>query len=143
MATIAFIGLGQMGAPMAANLLRHGHRLQVCDVNQSAVETLTAQGAVACATPAAATEKAEFVITMLPNGDLVRDVLLGEQGVCKTLARDALVIDMSTIHPLQTDRLIHDLAARGFSMMDVPVAARRITRNPARCYYWQAVRRSK
>ncbi|EKK4081113.1 sulfolactaldehyde 3-reductase [Cronobacter dublinensis] len=121
MATIAFIGLGQMGAPMAANLLRHGHRLQVCDVNKPAVEALVAQGAAACATPAAAAEKAKFVITMLPNGDLVRDVLLGENGVCQTLARDALVIDMSTIHPLQTDGLIHDLSARGFSMMDVPV----------------------
>ncbi|MDI7505392.1 sulfolactaldehyde 3-reductase, partial [Cronobacter dublinensis] len=121
MATIAFIGLGQMGTPMAANLLRHGHRLQVFDVNKLAIEALVAQGAAACTTPAAAAEKAEFVITMLPNGGLVRDVLLGENGVCQTLARNALVIDMSTIHPLQTDSLINDLAARGFSMMDVPV----------------------
>ncbi|EPO1789544.1 sulfolactaldehyde 3-reductase [Cronobacter turicensis] len=121
MATIAFIGLGQMGAPMAANLLRHEHRLQVCDVNTGAVQTLAAQGAVACATPQAAAQNAEFVITMLPNGDLVREVLLGDNGVCQSLSREALVIDMSTIHPLQTDRLIHDLAARGFGMMDVPV----------------------
>lgn len=121
MATIGFIGLGQMGAPMAANLLRHGHRLQVCDVNTSAVETLASQGATACATPQAAAQGAEFVITMLPNGDLVREVLLGDNGVCQSLSREALVIDMSTIHPLQTDRLISDLAARGFSMMDVPV----------------------
>ncbi|MDK6877251.1 NAD(P)-binding domain-containing protein, partial [Escherichia coli] len=60
-------------------------------------------------------------ITMLPNGDLVRSVLFGENGVCESLSTDALVIDMSTIHPLQTDKLIADMQARGFSMMDVPV----------------------
>lgn len=58
---------------------------------------------------------------MLPNGDLVRSVLFGEHGVCEGLSRDALVIDMSTIHPLQTDALIRDMAERGFSLMDVPV----------------------
>ena len=58
---------------------------------------------------------------MLPNGDLVRTVLFGEHGVCDGLSRDALVIDMSTIHPLQTDALIRDMAERGFSLMDVPV----------------------
>ncbi len=58
---------------------------------------------------------------MLPNGDLVRHVLFGENGVCESLSSDALVIDMSTIHPLQTDKLIADMQARGFSMMDVPV----------------------
>lgn len=58
---------------------------------------------------------------MLPNGDLVRNVLFGENGVCEGLSTDALVIDMSTIHPLQTDKLIADMQAKGFSMMDVPV----------------------
>ncbi len=57
---------------------------------------------------------------MLPNGDLVRSVLFGENGVCESLSTDALVIDMSTIHPLQTDKLIN-MQAKGFSMMDVPV----------------------
>ena len=61
------------------------------------------------------------MITMLPNGDLVRSVLFGEHGVCEGLSRDALVIDMSTIHPLQTDALIRDMAEQGFSLMDVPV----------------------
>jgi len=121
MSVIAFIGLGQMGAPMASNLLNAGHQLHVCDVNPEAVKTLVAKGARAAATPANAAEAAEFVITMLPNGDLVRSVLFGENGVCESLKRDALVIDMSTIHPLQTDKLIAEMQARGFSMMDVPV----------------------
>jgi 3-hydroxyisobutyrate dehydrogenase and related beta-hydroxyacid dehydrogenases len=121
MSVIAFIGLGQMGAPMASNLLNAGHQLHVCDVNPEAVKTLVAKGAQAASTPANAAEAAEFVITMLPNGDLVRSVLFGENGVCESLKRDALVIDMSTIHPLQTDKLIAEMQARGFSMMDVPV----------------------
>ena len=121
MSVIAFIGLGQMGAPMASNLLRQGHSLYVYDVDPEAVNALVAKGAKASASPANAASDAEFVITMLPNGDLVRSVLFGEGGVCETLRKDALVIDMSTIHPLQTDKLIRDMQARGFSMMDVPV----------------------
>ncbi|MGL4718873.1 MAG: sulfolactaldehyde 3-reductase [Kluyvera intermedia] len=121
MSVIAFIGLGQMGAPMASNLLQQGHSLQVYDVNPQAVAALKIKGAQAAKTPALAAKDAEFVITMLPNGDLVRSVLFGEQGVCEGLSPEALVIDMSTIHPLQTDRLIADMHQRGFSMMDVPV----------------------
>ncbi|PVZ82712.1 sulfolactaldehyde 3-reductase [Serratia sp. S1B] len=121
MAQIAFIGLGQMGAPMASNLLKQGHRLSVFDISPAAVSTLVAQGATAASSPAQAAQDAEFVITMLPNGDLVREVLFGEQGVCSTLSPAALVIDMSTIHPLQTDQLIAQMQAQGFSMMDAPV----------------------
>ncbi|GBE70274.1 TPA: sulfolactaldehyde 3-reductase [Enterobacter roggenkampii] len=121
MSAIAFIGLGQMGAPMAKNLLKQGHQLNVFDVNPQAIQALVESGARAAATPAQAATDAEFVITMLPNGDLVRSVLFGEHGVCEGLSRDALVIDMSTIHPLQTDALIRDMAERGFSLMDVPV----------------------
>lgn len=121
MSLIAFIGLGQMGAPMASNLLKQGHSLRVYDVNPQAVQALESKGAQGAATPALAAEDAEFVITMLPNGDLVRAVLFGENGVCEGLSRQALVIDMSTIHPLQTDTLIAEMGERGLSMMDVPV----------------------
>lgn len=121
MAQIAFIGLGQMGAPMASNLLKQGHRLNVFDISPAAVSTLVAQGAKAATSPAQAVQDAEFVITMLPNGDLVHEVLFGTEGVCSTLSPAALVMDMSTIHPLQTDRLITQMQARGFSLMDAPV----------------------
>ncbi|MXF19167.1 NAD(P)-binding domain-containing protein, partial [Escherichia coli] len=57
----------------------------------------------------------------LPNGDLERNEMFGENGVCEGLSTDALVIDTCTIHPLQTDKLIADMQAKGFSMMDVPV----------------------
>lgn len=121
MAAIAFIGLGQMGSPMASNLLKQGHQLSVFDVNPDAVQHLEEKGALPACSPAQAAKDAEFVITMLPNGDLVRSVLFGEQGVCKSLSPQALVIDMSTIHPLQTDKLIADMRSRGFDMMDCPV----------------------
>ncbi len=69
MSAIAFIGLGQMGAPMAKNLLKQGHQLNVFDVNPQAVQALVESGARAAGTPAQAVTEAEFVITMLPNGD--------------------------------------------------------------------------
>ncbi|ALX96448.1 MULTISPECIES: sulfolactaldehyde 3-reductase [Serratia] len=121
MAQIAFIGLGQMGAPMASNLIKQGHRLNVFDISPAAVSTLVAQGAKAATSPAQAVQDAEFVITMLPNGELVHEVLFGAEGVCCTLSPAALVMDMSTIHPMQTDRLIAQMQARGFSLMDAPV----------------------
>ncbi|MFC0229114.1 sulfolactaldehyde 3-reductase [Serratia aquatilis] len=121
MAQIAFIGLGQMGAPMASNLIKQGHRLNVFDISPVAVSSLVAQGAKGATSPAQAVVDAEFVITMLPNGDLVREVLFGTEGVCSALSPQALVIDMSTIHPLQTDRLIAEMQERGFSLMDAPV----------------------
>ena len=121
MTTIAFLGLGQMGSPIANNLLQKGHALRVFDVNQQAVKTLVQKGAIAAGTPAEAAQGAEFVITMLPNGDIVRQVLLGESGVCESVSHDALVIDMSTIHPLQTDALLDAMKEKGISMMDAPV----------------------
>ncbi|PHI29441.1 sulfolactaldehyde 3-reductase [Budvicia aquatica] len=121
MALIAFIGLGQMGSPMAANLIKQGHQLTVYDISPQAVEGLVSCGAKAAASPAQAAKGAEFVITMLPNGDLVQRVLFGENGVAETLSPRALVIDMSTIHPLQSDSLCREMQQRGFSYMDAPV----------------------
>jgi len=121
MAMIGFIGLGQMGRPMAANLLKGGYELAVFDVNAEAVDALVKEGAEACDSVAAVAARAEILITMLPNGALVRQVLLGEQGAAPHLQPGALVIDMSTIHPFETDALIRDMEARGFEMFDAPV----------------------
>jgi len=121
MATVAFIGLGQMGSPMATNLIKHGHSLRVYDINPQAVKVLVGLGASAALTPADAARDADVVITMLPNGDLVSNVLFAEHGVTETLNNESLVIDMSTIHPLQSDTLCHQMAERGFSYMDAPV----------------------
>ncbi|SIO96311.1 sulfolactaldehyde 3-reductase [Vibrio spartinae] len=121
MSAIGFIGLGQMGMPMALNLLKGGHALKVFDINEGAVQQLVTQGATAATSPADAALDAEFVVTMLPNGTLVNHVLFGEDSVVSTLNKDALVIDMSTIHPLETDALIQAMTDKGFAMMEAPV----------------------
>ncbi|MBY6198191.1 sulfolactaldehyde 3-reductase [Vibrio hangzhouensis] len=121
MSTVGFIGLGQMGSPMAANLIKGGHTLRVFDINEAAVNQLVELGATAAKSPAEAAVDAEFVITMLPNGALVKNVLFGENGITETLDKQALHIDMSTIHPFETDALIKQMTDNGFSMMEAPV----------------------
>ncbi|WP_394151957.1 sulfolactaldehyde 3-reductase [Vibrio maritimus] len=121
MSTVGFIGLGQMGSPMAANLIKGGHSLRVFDINEAAVNQLVELGATAAKTPAEAAIDAEFVVTMLPNGALVKNVLFGEDGITETLDKQSLLIDMSTIHPFETDALINQMSEQGFSMMEAPV----------------------
>ncbi|PJC86896.1 sulfolactaldehyde 3-reductase [Vibrio sp. HA2012] len=121
MSTIGFIGLGQMGSPMAATLIKGGHALKVFDISTDAVASLVEQGAKAAVSPADAAMDAEFIITMLPNGALVRSVIFGDDSITTTMRKDALLIDMSTIHPFETDALIKEMAKKGFEMMEAPV----------------------
>ncbi|TBT04052.1 sulfolactaldehyde 3-reductase [Vibrio parahaemolyticus] len=121
MSQIGFIGLGQMGTPMALNLIKGGHTLKVFDINEVAVQTLVESGAKAAVSPADAALDSEFVVTMLPNGKLVKNVIFGEHGIASALDKNALVIDMSTIDPLDTDLLIQEMSDKGFSMMEAPV----------------------
>ncbi|MBR9872921.1 MAG: sulfolactaldehyde 3-reductase [Vibrionaceae bacterium] len=121
MSQIGFIGLGQMGTPMALNLIKGGHTLKVFDINEVAVQKLVENGAKEAVSPADAALDSEFVVTMLPNGKLVKNVIFGENGVASALDKNALLIDMSTIHPLETDSLIQEMSDKGFSMMEAPV----------------------
>ncbi|WP_392558885.1 sulfolactaldehyde 3-reductase [Orbus mooreae] len=121
MANIAFIGLGQMGSPMAKNLIKKGNKLTVYDINSEAVKELVAAGATAASSPAQATQGNEFIITMLPNGKLVEQVIFAENGITETISKDALLIDMSTIHPLESDAIRNRLATMNIEFMDSPV----------------------
>ncbi|TCS41051.1 sulfolactaldehyde 3-reductase [Reinekea marinisedimentorum] len=121
MSSVGFIGLGQMGSPMAANLIKGGHSVKVFDINKEAVQALVSAGASAAATPAEAASDSEFIVTMLPNGALVRSVIFGDQGVTSSMSPSSLLIDMSTIHPFETDALVKDMTAAGFDMMEAPV----------------------
>lgn len=121
MSRIGFIGLGQMGTPMAATLINGGHQVKVFDLNADAVNALVAKGAEAAATAVEAATEVEFIVTMLPNGDLVRKVVLGEDGISEVMKPETLLIDMSTIHPFQTDKLVQDMEAKGLQMMEAPV----------------------
>lgn len=121
MSTIGFIGLGQMGTPMVRTLLKGGHSVKVFDINEAAIQALVVDGASQASSAADAALDSEFVITMLPNGALVKNAIFGENGVSSALSKESLLIDMSTIHPLETDALIKEADEAGLSMMEAPV----------------------
>ncbi|MBI3434868.1 MAG: NAD(P)-binding domain-containing protein, partial [Proteobacteria bacterium] len=97
MVRIGCIGLGNMGLPMALNLLKAGHALAGFDVASAACEKLAAQGGIGAIDIAAACSNAEVIVTMLPAGAHVRDVYLGDGGVLASAPAGALLIDSSTI----------------------------------------------
>jgi len=122
MATIGFIGLGNMGAPMAANLIKAGHQVTGFDVVTRAAEALAEKGGRAAASAAEAAGAGELVITMLPAGAQVRSVYLGDSGVLANARKDALLIDCSTID-VETARGVAAAAAEaGYDMLDAPVS---------------------
>jgi 3-hydroxyisobutyrate dehydrogenase len=121
MATIGFIGLGNMGAPMAANLVGAGHQVTGFDLVPRAMEALAAKGGHAAASLAGAAA-GDIVITMLPAGPQVRSVYLDEGGVLANARRGALLIDCSTID-VETARAVAAAGKRaGFDMLDAPVS---------------------
>lgn len=119
---IAFVGLGNMGAPMARNLLRHGHSLVVFDVVQRNVDALTAAGAMAATSVRAAAATAELVITMLPSSPHVKTVYLGDDGVLAGVPSGIPLIDSSTIDPHSAREVAAAAAAHGNPMADAPVS---------------------
>lgn len=122
MAAIGFIGLGNMGAPMARNLLAAGHRPVVYDVVPEAMAPLLAAGATAAEDIAGAVRGADFVITMLPAGEHVRDVYLAPNGIIASASPGTTLIDCSTID-VATAREVHAAAAAaGLEMLDAPVS---------------------
>ncbi|MGA8757236.1 MAG: 3-hydroxyisobutyrate dehydrogenase [Stellaceae bacterium] len=122
MTAIGFIGLGNMGAPMAANLVKAGHQVMGYDLVPAAVAALAANGGRAAASAAEAIAAAEVVITMLPAGPQVREVYLGNGGILGRARKSALLIDCSTID-VDTARQVAAAAHQaGFEMVDAPVS---------------------
>jgi 4-hydroxybutyrate dehydrogenase / sulfolactaldehyde 3-reductase len=121
METIGFIGLGRMGRPMASNLCRKGFRLLVCDIDPGPVAALRQLGARAASSPAEVAASSTSVLTMLPNSAIVEDVLAGAGGVLEHCKTGSLLLDMSTIDPLVTDRLGAGAARKGCAFVDAPV----------------------
>ena len=119
---IAFIGLGNMGAPMARNLIKAGHSLNLFDLNKDILSELAAQGGRVSASPKEAAQGVELVITMLPAAAHVRSVWLGEEGVLAGIGEGVPAVDCSTIDP-QTARDVAAAAAKqGVHMADAPVS---------------------
>ena len=120
--TIGFIGIGNMGAPMAAHLVRAGFDVAVYDVRPEQVSIFVERhGGKAAESAGAAARAADAVITMLPNDKIVREVVMAPGGVADALPQGAVVIDMSTSDPGASRILAEKLAARGIGFVDAPV----------------------
>ena len=118
---IGFIGLGIMGAPMALHLRNAGHALFV-HTRGTLRADVAAAGATACASAKEVAERAEVVITMLPDTPDVAAVLFGEGGVAAGLSKGKLVIDMSSISPIDTKEFAKKINALGCDYLDAPVS---------------------
>lgn len=122
MTSIGFIGLGNMGGPMAQNLLKTGHSLKVYDLSVAAVDALAKEGAAGVASPAEVATGVEAVVTMLPAGPQVQDVYLGNGKVVETAAKGTILIDCTTAD-VATIRAVNAAATdAGHDMIDGPVS---------------------
>lgn len=121
--SIGFVGLGNMGYPMATRLAKAGYKLTVADLNADAViKFCQATGSIAAQSLQELGESSEVVITMLPEGKVVRKVLMEESGVVSGLKPGTVLIDMSTCSPVDTRVLGQELRDAGFHLIDAPVS---------------------
>ena len=119
---IGFIGLGIMGRPMAKNLLKAGHSLIVHNRSQAAVQELVGLGAKAADSPAAIARETRLIILMLPNSPDVEQVALGPRGLVEGAQSGQVVVDMSTISPIVSQKVGAALAQKRARMLDAPVS---------------------
>lgn len=119
---LAFIGLGTMGAPMAANLLEAGHQVTVHNRTREKEEPLAAQGAKRASSPKNAAAGAEIIFICVSDTPDVKQVLFGNDGVIEGAASGAIVADMSTISPAETKSFAATLAKKGVMMVDAPTS---------------------
>jgi 3-hydroxyisobutyrate dehydrogenase len=122
MATIAFIGLGNMGGPMAQNLIKAGHSVIGVDMSAEAVERLIAAGGQAAEDSGAAAAQADIIVTMLPSGREVNEIYLGPDGIIAHALPGSLLIDSSTIDVDTARNVAASAEAKGLLMVDAPVS---------------------
>ena len=121
MSKVGFVGLGIMGKPMAANLMKGGHTLYLYSRSGVAPE-LTAAGGVPCGSAKEVTQKADFIITMVPDTPDVEKALFGPAGVAEGLSTGKVVIDMSSISPFETKAFAARIDQLGCEYVDAPVS---------------------
>lgn len=122
MQSIGFVGIGNMGLPMVANLLRAGYPVCAFDVRRDAVDAAVARGATAAGSTAEVAGRVEVLVTMLPNSPDVEAAYLAADGVLEGARPGLTCIDMSTVDPAATRRVGARLAAAGVGMVDAPVS---------------------
>ena len=122
MATIGFIGLGNMGGPMAVNLVKAGHSVKVFDLVADNVAKVVAEGASAAPTAADVVSDVEFVISMLPAGKHVKSLFISEDGITNRIAKGSMVIDSSTIDAASAKEVGEHLSSMDIKFVDAPVS---------------------
>jgi 3-hydroxyisobutyrate dehydrogenase len=133
---IGFIGLGTMGASMAANLQKAGYELVVNDIRRASADGHIAQGASWAATPRAVAEVADVVLTSLPGPPEVEAVALGADGLLSGLRKDAACFDLSTNSPSLVRKIHAEFAKRGVHMLDAPVSGGPVGAKSGRLAIW-------
>lgn len=122
MKKVAFIGIGKMGARMAARLVSAGLNVTVFDPNRTAVDELVGQGAIAADSPKAAASGAEVILFSLPTPSILRSAVSGSDGVLGVVSKGAVLIDFSTVDPATTKELAAAAAEKGAEFLDSPVS---------------------
>lgn len=122
MAIVGFIGVGNMGGPMAINLVNAGHQVKVFDLSAELVAKVVSAGAVSAATPKDAVQGVEFVVSMLPSGKIVEDLYIHQEQLLDHIDSSTLIIDCSTIAPENAINLAHAAKAKGIATLDAPVS---------------------
>ena len=119
---IGFIGIGNMGGPMARNLIAAGHQVAVFDLSLDAIAALVDAGATAAGSPIDAISGADSVISMLPAGRHVREVYCGDGGIIAAAGEGTLLIDCSTIDVVSARAVAEEASERGLFVLDAPVS---------------------
>jgi len=119
---VGFIGLGIMGRPMSKNLLKAGHQLVVYDIAPEPVEDLVAAGAARGASSADVAARTEIIITMLPDGPDVEAAVLGPEGVLEGAKPGSILVDMSSVSPLVSQKIGAACAEKSVEFLDAPVS---------------------
>ncbi|WP_054707539.1 2-hydroxy-3-oxopropionate reductase [Bacillus sp. JCM 19041] len=119
---VGFIGLGIMGMPMTRNLLKGGFAVTVFDLNQDAVNLIASEGAIAATSGKEVAEKSDIVITMLPKGEHVRAAVFGINGVIEGAHEGLVVVDMSSVSPVDSKQMATHASEKGVHFLDAPVS---------------------
>src|SRR5689334_10324854 len=121
MTRIGFIGLGIMGKPMSRNLAKAGYEVAVYDHKPAAIQEIASAGAAAATSCRDAASRADVIVTMLPDGPQVEEAVLGKDGVLEGARPGSIVVDMSSISPLVSQKVGAACEAKGVDFVDAPV----------------------
>ena len=122
MANLGFVGLGIMGRPMLNNLIKAGHKVVAYTRNAKTLDASVAAGAQRAASNREVGERADVIFAMLPDGPEVEAVVLGQAGILEGCKRGAMIVDMSSINPLVSQKIAKACAAKGVDFVDAPVS---------------------